>query len=177
MMNWMDRREFIYSLAALASAPPTCLLGKSRQTGAIQAGPLIETEKEALAEICEQIVPQDEFPGAKELGVDEFISRLLTEAHPDWLIVYRSGLRSTDRSSRAVFQRPFSQISFEERTQLLERMSKGDLDLVDWGAFPPEEFFAMVRSHSIQGYYSHPRWGGNRDKKAWAMLDYDDWWV
>ena len=173
----MNRREFTFSLAALVSAPPESLSGTSQHTAEIQAGRLTEAEKTVLAEIGEQIVPRDDFPGAKDLGVHEFIDRLLAEAHPEWLIIYRSGLRSTDESSLAIFKKPFCELNFDPQTQLLERMSKGDLDLNEWGAFPPEEFFAMVRSHTIQGYYGHPRWGGNRDKQAWAMIGYEDWWV
>jgi len=25
--------------------------------------------------------------------------------------------------------------------------------------------------------YSHPKWGGNKDKLAWKMIGYEDWWV
>lgn len=176
-MMHMSRREFVYSLAALASAPPVSLSAKAQQSDAPQGDPLDGPEMEILNLICEQIVPKDEFPGARELGVGVFIKRLLKEAHPDWIKVYRSGLHSTEKSSINLYQKPFSEISFEQQTLLLKRMEQGDLSLTDWGAFPAEEFFAMVSSHTIQGFYSHPRWGGNRDRKAWAMIDYDDWWV
>jgi gluconate 2-dehydrogenase gamma chain len=173
----LNRREFVYSLAALTSAPPLTFSVKAQQSGKPQGDPLSDREMEILNSICEQIVPKDEFPGAGELGVGIFISRLLKEAHPDWIKVYRSGLRSTEKSSVKLYQKPFLELNLEEQTLLLKRMEKGDLALTDWGAFPPGEFFAMVSSHTIQGFYGHPRWGGNRGRKAWAMIDYDDWWV
>ena len=173
----LDRREFVFSLAALASAPPLSLSANAQPSSTVQESPLTEGEMEILTALCEQMVPKDEFPGARELGVGVFISRLLREAHPDWVTIYRSGLRSTEKSSLKLYKKSFIEIDFEQQKLLLERMAKGDLALVDWGAVPPEEFFSMVRSHSIQGFYSHPRWGGNRDKQAWAMIDYDDWWV
>lgn len=176
-MMRLDRREFVFSLAALASAPPLSLSANAQPSSTVQEGPLTEGEMEILTALCEQIVPKDEFPGARELGVGEFISRLLREAHPDWITIYHSGLRSTEQSSLKSYKKSFLEIDFEQRKLLLERMANGDLPLVDWGAVTPEEFFSMVSSHTMQGFYSHPRWGGNRDKKAWAMIDYDDWWV
>lgn len=173
----LDRREFVFSLTALASAPPLSLFARKQDEGTAETGPLTDDEMETLTAICEQIIPEDDFPGARELGVGIFISRLLKEAHPDWISVYHSGLRSTDNSSLKHYKKPFTEIPFDQQTTLLQRMEQGDLELVDWGAVPPEEFFSMVRSHAVQGFYSHPRWGGNRDKKAWEMIGYDDWWV
>lgn len=175
-MQW-DRREFVFSLAALALAPPRRLLGSSNRNMQESAPALTPVEKELLGHICEQIVPTDEFPGARELGVVEFIDRVLKEAHPEWLEVYRAGLRSTDLTSRELHERSFSELTPDQQIELLQRMERTDLPPASWSAPAQSDFFSMVRSHTFQGYYSHPTWGGNRDKVSWKMIGYDDWWT
>jgi gluconate 2-dehydrogenase gamma chain len=35
-----------------------------------------------------------------------------------------------------------------------------------------QRFFGMVVRHAMQGYYSHPKYGGNKDGASWKMLKY-----
>jgi gluconate 2-dehydrogenase gamma chain len=130
-----------------------------------------------LGDICEQIIPADDFPGARELGVATFIERVLREAHPEWTTVYQAGLNSTEASSQKVFRESFAKLTSDQQFQLLQRMERGDLPSELWPSPSTEDFFSMVRSHTMQGFYSNPRWGGNRDKLAWKMIGFDDWWV
>lgn len=173
----VNRREFAYSLAALAFAPPVRLFGLPVTGGAAGPAWLTDEEKALLGEISNQIVPADEFPGARELGVVVFIDRLLREAHPDWLVIYREGLENLETACREEYGKPFAGLSSEEQVGFLKKLAGGGMPLETWGAFPSDEFFEMVRNHVMQGYYSHPQWGGNKDKAAWKMIGYDDWWV
>jgi len=138
---------------------------------------LTDGETEILGHLCDQVIPPDDFPGGRDLGVAGFIDRLLKEVHPDWLVIYRSGLRSTDLSSQEVYGKRFPELDFSQQTELMKRMERGDLPRQKWFGFESSEFFYMVRDHTMQGYYSHPKWGGNRDKIAWKMIGYDDWWA
>ncbi len=170
----MRRRDFVFSLAALAAAPPWTLRAGS---GGKDAKPLTAEEKEILGHIAERIVPEDEYPGARKLGAVEFIDRLLKEAHPDWIVVYRTGLKATDKNARRLYGKPFTGLAPDQQDELLRRMERGGFHIAEWDGIPSDEFFAMVRSHTMHGCYSHPKWGGNRDKTAWKMIGYDDWWA
>lgn len=170
----MRRREFVFSLAALAAAPPWRLRG---QSGVGEPKALTAEEKEILGHICERIVPEDEYPGARKLGAVEFIDRLLKEAHPDWIVVYRTGLKATDKNARRLYGKRFAELAAEQQDELLRKMERGEFHISKCDGVPCEEFFAMVRSHTMHGCYSHPKWGGNRDKAAWKMIGYDDWWA
>jgi gluconate 2-dehydrogenase gamma chain len=176
----IGRRDFVFSLAALGFAPPRRLQAVIQNSVSSQKAAermLTEKEKSKLADFCEQIIPTDEYPGARDLGVVEFIDRTLREAHPDWLILYRSGLESTDLSSQDLYSKPFVRLDSQQQSELLRKMERGELSRLDWFGYECAEFFEMVRDHTMQGYYSHPKYGGNRDKAAWEMIDYEDWWV
>ncbi len=173
----MERRGFVYSLAALALAPPVPLFGKVLEQKPASVRPLTEDEKELLGHICEQIVPADAYPGARELGAVHFIDRMLKEAHPDWVVVYRVGLRSTNISSRKLYGQRFADLDSPTQAALLKKMQRNDLDITDWAGLESGVFFGLVRAHTMHGCYSHPKWGGNRAKAAWKMIGYDDWWA
>ncbi len=173
----LKRRAFLTSLAALAAAPPAELLPRLKAAHRAPAGPLSEAERETLGCFCEQIVPADAFRGARELGAVEFIERLLAESHPEWIEVYRAGLEATDLSSRRRFQKSFRELAFDQQTEILKLMEQGRLEKQDWNGVSQESFFGTVLSHTMHGCYAHPQWGGNRGKRAWEMIGYDDWWV
>jgi len=172
-----DRREFLFSLAAMATAPPRFLVAGGVPPVQQDGRGLSADQLVLLGAICEQIIPADDFPGARELGVATFIERVLREAHPEWTAVYQAGLTSADSSSKELFQESFVKLTADRQFQLLQRMERGDLPPDLWSAPLSGDFFSMVRSHTMQGFYSNPRWGGNRDKLAWKMIGFDDWWV
>ena len=172
----LSRRGFIFLLSALPFAPKAGL-AQSVSTSGDQNRLFDDTERRLLGSLCEQIFPKDEFPGAIELGVPGFIERCLREGHADWTGIYRAGFHSTDASSRSVYGKRFLELSFDEQTRLLEQMQTGDLPKADWLSVAAKDFFRMIRDHTLQGAYSHPKYGGNRNKAAWDMIGYYDFWV
>ncbi len=143
----IDRRNFVFSLAALAVAPPSVLVGEASpiQGDSSNLEGLSAREKKILGLFCEQIVPVDDYPGARDLGAVVFIERALKEAHPEWILVYKSGLKSTEVCSQGIYNKSFTQITFDEQTEMLKRMERGDLPFLNWNGYDCTEFFAMVR--------------------------------
>ena len=176
MNTTLSRRGFIFLLSALPFAPKTGLT-QSVSPGGNENRGFDDIDRRVLGSLCEQIFPKDEFPGAIELGVPGFIERCLREGHADWTGTYRAGFRSTEASSRSVYQKAFLELSFDEQTRLLEQMQTGDLPKTDWPSVSAKDFFRLVRDHTLQGAYSHPKYGGNRNKAAWDMIGYYDFWV
>ncbi len=170
----VSRRGFVFLLSALPFVPPATVV---RSVSAESRGEFDEQDRRFLEGLCEQIFPRDDFPGAIELGVPDFIERCLEAGHPDWKAIYRAGFRSTDLSARSVFGRGFLEISFDEQTQILVRMENSQLPEAHWKDVTASNFFRMIRDHTMQGAYSHPKYGGNRGKAAWDMIGYYDFWV
>jgi gluconate 2-dehydrogenase gamma chain len=173
----LKRREFMFDLGALVAAPPLRLLKNYPEEKRRVAARFSEEEALALEAMCEQIFPKDDFPGAKELGVSEFLTQTLLNSHPDWMVVYRSGLQALQSTSRAAHGRPFEKLGFDEQMKTLSMMEEGKLPGPGWDRVSPRDFFQLVRDHTLQGVYSHPRYGGNKGKGAWKMIGYDDWWA
>ena len=140
------RRRFIGSAAlgaAVAQAAPSPVLN--------------ERETALLLALCEQILPDDELPGAKEAGVLGYIDRQLSGALKRFAGTYRKGLGALDKLG-------FLDKSFDERTLLLERAEAGEVRGV------PGAFVRLVADHTLQGFFGDPKHGGNRGESAWRML-------
>jgi len=81
---------------------------------------------------------------------------------------YREGLRIVDEVSTSVAGKPFAALSTAEQDALLPRF---DTD-ADFPADPVRgtRFLELVIQHTIEGCFTAPEYGGNRDGAGWRML-------
>ncbi len=65
-------------------------------------------EAECLGCICEQFIPSDEFAGARDAGVVNFIDKLLYQRFPELTGPYKNGLGSLEEFCRETYGRTFA---------------------------------------------------------------------
>jgi gluconate 2-dehydrogenase gamma chain len=121
--------------------------------------------------ICEQIIPTDEYVGAIEAGVIHFIDKQLTGPYERFQSAYREGLQHMQTTSKEVYSKNFEKLSWNEQTDLLELLDTGKASEKLWINISCKNFFQMIRSHAMQGYYGSPRHGGNKNFASYKMLD------
>lgn len=112
-----------------------------------------------LAGICDQIIPADDYPSASQAGVLVYIDRQLTHHYVKYQDKYVGGLKMADGLSLKEFGRRFALLDSKDQLRIVSVIERTD-----------REFFEMVRSHTLEGYYGAPRHGGNRDAVSWRML-------
>lgn len=100
--------------------------------------------------MCDLIIPPDRDAGAADAGVVTFIDRQLAGFLSPLQGTYRDGLAGAIRQG-------FADATPERKVELLRGIEK-------------TPFFAMLVSHTMQGYYGGPRHGGNRGAASWRML-------
>ena len=120
---------------------------------------LSENQARTLAAICDQIIPADDFPSASQAGVLTYIDRQLGRKLRRHRDAYQRGLEEVQSLSRQRFGKDLATLPRENQLEIVCDLSKQD-----------NEFFELVRSHTLQGYYGSPRHGGNRDAVSWRML-------
>ena len=120
-------------------------------------------EAAELEAIAAQIIPTDDTPGAREAGVIYFIDRALNTFGADNLEPIREGLQEFESSVREEHPgvEAFSALSDDQQIEALRAIEESD-------------FFGTVRTLTIAGMFSHPSYGGNRDKVGWQLLQFDD---
>lgn len=107
-----------------------------------------------------QIIPKDETGGAREAGVIRFIDLNLATYENDKQAAYVAGLKMLAEKSRG----RFSDLTSAKQIEILRSIEKTD-------------FFDLVRQHTIMGFFSHPKYGGNRDKMGWKLIGFEDAYV
>jgi gluconate 2-dehydrogenase gamma chain len=139
-----------------------------------------------LEAICEQIIPLDDNPGAKDAGVLYFIDNALATWAPEHRWDYVAGLEGIDESSQLMFGSNFLNLKWDQQTRVLEAMEQGLVPGEIWkrlkigsrpsgngdGGRSDQQFLDLVIDHSMQGYYGDPKYGGNRNHVSWKMIGY-----
>jgi len=134
---------------------------------------LSDAEAALLADICDQIIPRDDAPGAAETGAVAYIDRQLCGVLARHRQAYRRGLDSFARTCLEVFKAPFGKLSVEDRIRALRLVEHGGAPKALWDGPSQNTFFGLVRDHTMQGFYGSPRHGGNRDYASYRMLGLD----
>jgi hypothetical protein len=132
---------------------------------------LNDTQLATLHAALDRIIPPDDYPGAWEAGVGEYILRQLAGDLAHLLDVYRAGLDALDHEALAATARPFADLTAATQDALLARLEQDEAQ-VPWPLEAPV-FFAMLCEHAAEGYYADPGNGGNRDAASWRMIGFD----
>jgi len=160
-----------------SSAATQVIAADSAASGSTQHPPVREAletltaaEAATLDAVVDRILPSDENgPGAREARAVHYIDRSLASDNAGSRANYAIGLTVLDEYSRASQGKAFHQLSSDTQDAILESVIDGDVP-----GFNPSGagFFGMVRGHTIQGTFSDPYYGGNRNFIGWDMLGY-----
>jgi gluconate 2-dehydrogenase gamma chain len=84
--------------------------------------------------------------------------------------IYRRGLESVDAFAQSSFGAPFVELSDADQDTILEAMSADEATGFD--APSGSAFFTKLRNDTIEGMFSDPLYGGNRDMVGWKLIGY-----
>jgi gluconate 2-dehydrogenase gamma chain len=151
----------------------TALLGRLGRGDASPYRFFTAAEADLLIEICEQLIPGDDTPGATEAGVIHYIDRQLCGVFKRHQATYRRGLESFHQTCLQEHGQPFPALPAEKKIAALQAIEagRGPKDL--WTKPSPQAFFNLVLAHTMQGFYGSPRHGGNRGYASYRMLGLD----
>jgi gluconate 2-dehydrogenase gamma chain len=148
---------------AAAPVPPPATLREPLEA-------LTAAEADLLEAICARLIPTDDNgPGAREARAAHYIDRALAGALKDERETYRAGLAALDRYAAASRGRPFTALSPDDQDSVLVDVETG---AATGFAGSPARFFALVRSHTWQGTFGDPYYGGNRNFIGWDLVGY-----
>jgi gluconate 2-dehydrogenase gamma chain len=132
-----------------------------------------EAEADLLIDICEQIIPRDDAPGATDTGAIHYIDRQLCGVFARHQKVYRRGLESFRQTCLQAYKAPFQSLAPAEKIEALRSIELGEAPRALWDEPSAHAFFELVLAHTMQSFYGSPRHGGNRDYASYRMLGLD----
>lgn len=85
-------------------------------------------------------------------------------------LAYERGLPAIDRLAQIRFGGKFVDLSEQQQDELIGAMADGSAEGFDEPS--AKSFFELIRTHTIEGMFSDPLYGGNRNLVGWTLLRY-----
>lgn len=186
-------------LAPLA-APQAAQAGEqATATAAAPAEPeplltLSATEAAFLSAAADAMIPADELsPSGTDCGVVTYIDRQLAGAYGAGAKTYRSGpfrrgkpeqgyqlpltprqyfatgIAAANEWARKTYGKEFDRLAPADRAAALSAMEHGTAQFENFSA---HAFFVRLHAMVMEGFFSDPMYGGNRNKVSWEMLGF-----
>src|SRR6204780_1176334 len=154
------------SVIASATFVPLAALTAAAQAPATALSP---AELKTLEAFIDRLVPQDENgPGAVECGAATYIDRALAGALAAEKTTFLEGLAGVDALARSTHSAAFADLAPEIRDELLTSMDNGTAA----GFTNARPFFNRVRRLTLEGMFSDPYYGGNKNFAGWDLIRY-----
>jgi gluconate 2-dehydrogenase gamma chain len=109
-------------------------------------------------------------PGAREAGVLNYIDLALAGAYADLQDFYRRGLAQLDQYSRETYHEPFVRLSAGQQEAVITALEEGKATGFVWPT--AQAFFETLRTHTMEGLFADPVYGGNRDFAGWRLVGF-----
>jgi len=155
---------------------------------------LTATEVAFLSAAADTMIPADELsPSGTDCGVVTYIDRQLAGAYGAGAKMYRmgpfqrgvpeqgyqlaltpreyfaAGIEAANEWSRKTFGREFDRLAPADRAAALKQMEEGKAKFEHFSA---TAFFNRTLAIVMEGFFSDPMYGGNRNKAGWKMLGF-----
>jgi gluconate 2-dehydrogenase gamma chain len=170
-----SRRRFVGSLTAglgaawLASLWPTAIADAREASEAAAQGQsvryrtLTASQAADFGAVADRIIPRDDTPGARDVGVVFFADRML------------AGMGA---SQKPAFEKALIEVNAAARTRVPTAASFAALSPAQQDetltSIEDTKSFGVLRGVTLAGYFSHPSYGGNRDKAGWDAIGFQD---
>jgi gluconate 2-dehydrogenase gamma chain len=164
------------------------------------AGPegyaFLNIEEAAFVEtLVDHMVPADDLtPKGTDLGINIYIDRALAGAwgkgdrlymQGPWkrgvpsqgyqlpltpAQLYRAGIEDTNAYCRKTYGKPFDRLEEAQRQEVMVGLATGKVTFES--GLPARVFWSTVYQTVMEGMFSDPIYGGNRNKAGWRMLGF-----
>jgi len=122
--------------------------------------------------VVDCLIPPDDFPGAYEAGVCNYLERLLQTDLAEHADFFRAGIDAIDTEALAQYNARFEALTPDQQIAILAGIDSGAVK-TSWPV-APSRFFEMLVNTTAEGYYSDPQQGGNRGCASWVMTGFEE---
>lgn len=128
-------------------------------------------EAATIAAFTERLMPgAPGKPGALEAGVLNYIDLALAGFYAHQRDFYRRGLKALEAYCQKTHQASFVKLGAERQNDVIRALQSGKATEFDWPR--PQAFFNTLRTHTIEGMFADPIYGGNKDFAGWRLVDF-----
>jgi gluconate 2-dehydrogenase gamma chain len=180
------RRKFLIGAAVGAGAVATVgrasdALAQSQTTGEAphdhsdgeKLGAFLNQDDSAtVAAFTERLMPgAPGKPGARDANVLNYIDLALAGAYADLQDFYRRGLTALDEHCRKTYgNKRFVELTAAQQDEVITALEGGKATGFSWPT--QQAFFNTLRTHTIEGMFADPVYGGNKDFAGWRLVGF-----
>jgi len=108
--------------------------------------------------------------GAHDAGVVNYIDLALSGAYADLQDFYRRGLAQLDAYCRKTYNDTFVRLDAARQDAVITALEQGQAAEFTWPT--AQEFFNTIRTHTMEGMFADPIYGGNKDFAGWRLVGF-----
>lgn len=132
---------------------------------------LNDENADAVDAITERIMPGGPgMPGARECGVLNYIDLALSGPYEDLREFYREGLLALEAYCQKTYKRSFARLTAAQQDEALKALEEGKATEFTWPR--SQAFFNTLRTHTMEGMFADPVYGGNRNFAGWRLIGF-----
>jgi gluconate 2-dehydrogenase gamma chain len=125
----------------------------------------------AVAAFAERLMPgAPDKPGATDADVLNYIDLALAGAYTDQQHFYRRGLVALDAYSRSAHGDAFAGLAADQQDDVIAALEADTADGFEWPS--ARAFFQTLRTHTMEGMFADPVYGGNKDFAGWRLVGF-----
>ena len=109
-------------------------------------------------------------PGARDAAVLNYIDLALSGAYAELQEFYRRGLAQLDAYCHKTYSDPFVRLETARQDAVITALEQGKATGFTWPT--AQAFFETVRTHTIEGLFADPVYGGNKDFAGWRLVGF-----
>ena len=126
---------------------------------------------DTIAALAERIMPgAPGKPGANDTNVLNYIDLALAGAYADHQEFYRHGLAQLEAYCQATYKKSYVDLTAAQQDEVIGALESGKATGFDWPHAQP--FFATLRTHTMEGMFADPVYGGNKDFAGWHLVGF-----
>jgi gluconate 2-dehydrogenase gamma chain len=109
-------------------------------------------------------------PGSTDTGVLNYLDLALAGAYADQQDFYRRGLAQLDEHCVKAYGKPFRSLNAVQQDETIAALEHGKSAEFVWPS--AQAFFDTMRTHTMEGMFADPVYGGNKDFAGWRLVGF-----
>lgn len=128
-------------------------------------------DAKTVAAFAERLMPGGPGqPGATDAGVLNYIDLALAGAYADQQDMYRRGLAALDAYCKATHNAIFAKLDAARQDTVIKALE--DNKATGFTSPSAAAFFNTLRTHTMEGMFADPVYGGNKDFAGWRLVGF-----
>src|SRR5580698_2538094 len=128
-------------------------------------------DAKTVTAFAERLMPgAPDKPGATDADVLNYIDLALAGAYADLQYFYRRGLAQLDDHCAQTYGKPFRRLTAAQQDETIGTLEQGKAPAFAWPN--AAAFFNTLRTHTMEGMFADPVYGGNKDFAGWRLVGF-----